>query len=119
MTRRDDSVFLADMLNHAREAVDLLGDASADDLASDRVTALALRKLVEIIGEAANRVSPATRQRRPEIAWPQIVGARNRLVHGYDAVDLGVLHDIVRNDLPPLVERLTAIVEDAPAEPPG
>ena len=114
MTKRDDTVFLVDMLNHAREAVELLSDASLDDLTSDRVTQLALRKLVEVVGEAANRTSETTRQRYPEIAWPQIIGARNRLVHGYDVVNLGVLQNIVQNDLPPLIEQLTAIVGEGP-----
>ena len=112
MSRRDDAVFLVDMLNHAREAVELLGNASANDLKSDRVTAL--RKLVEVVGEAANRVSSTTRQRHPEIAWPQIIGVRNRLVHGYDIVDLSILRDVVRNDLPSLVEQLSSIVGEGP-----
>ena len=114
MTRRDDKVFLVDMLNHAREAVELLGDASSNDSTVDRVTELALRKLVEVVGEAANRVSPTTRQLHPEIAWPQIIGARNRLVHGYDVVNLSILRDIVQNDLPPLVQQLTSIVGETP-----
>ena len=115
MTRRDDRVFLVDMLNHAREAVDLLVTACSDDSKIDRVTELALRKLVEVVGEAANRVSTATQQRHPEIAWPQIIGARNRLVHGYDIVSPSILRDIVRNDLPPLVEQLTSIVGEGPS----
>ena len=114
MSRRDDTVFLVDMLNHASEAVELLGNARSNDLTSDRVTELALRKLVEVVGEAANRVFPATRQRHPEIAWAQIIGVRNRLVHGYDVVDLTILRDIVENDLPPLVEQLTSIVGEEP-----
>ena len=107
MSRRDDRVFLVDMLNHAREAVELLGIASLDKLKRDRVTELALRKLVEIVGEAASRVSPATQLGHPEISWSQIIGVRNRLVHGYDVIDLSILWNIVREDLPPLIEQLT------------
>ena len=114
MTRRDDTVFLVDMLNHAREAVELLEDTSSNDLASDRIAQLALRKLVEVVGEAANRVSPETRQSHPGIPWTQIIGVRNRLVHGYDVVNLGVLRGIVQDDLPPLVEQLTSIVGKGP-----
>ena len=112
MTKRDDRIFLVDMLTHARETVELLKDVNQNDLSADRVTELALRKLVEIVGEAANRVSPATRERYAEIAWHQIIGARNRLVHGYDVVDLNILLDIVQNSLPTLIEQLTPIVED-------
>ena len=114
MSRRDDRVFLVDVLNHAREAVELLGNAELEELEGDRVTQLALRKLVEVVGEAAGRVSPATRQRYPEIAWTQIIGMRNRLVHGYDVVDLGILRDIVQNDLPLLIEQLAPIVGEGP-----
>ena len=114
MTRRDETLFLVDMLNHASESIELLENADSTELTRDRVTELAVRKLVEVVGEAATRVSPATRQRYAEIAWAQIVGARNRLVHGYDDVDLTILRDIVQNDLPPLVEQLTSIVGEGP-----
>ena len=114
MSRRDDRVFLVDMLNHAREAVGLLGNAGLHELENDRVTQLALRKLVEVVGEAAGRVSPATQQRHSEIAWHQIIGVRNRLIHGYDVVDLGILRDIVLEDLPLLIEQLTPIVGEGP-----
>lgn len=60
MSRRNDQVALTDMRNYAEEAVNLLGEASLDDLAEDRVMELALRKLVEIVGEAATRVSEET-----------------------------------------------------------
>ena len=110
MSKRDDTVFLVDMLNHASEAVELLGSASLDDLRNDRVTQLALRKLVEVVGEAANRTSEATRERHPEIAWPLVIGVRNRLVHGYDAISLERLCDTMRDDLPPLIEQLQASV---------
>ena len=114
MSRRDDRVFLVDMLNHAREAVELLGNAGLNELERDRVTQLALRKLVEVVGEAAGRVSPAAQQRHTEVAWSQIVGMRNRLVHGYDDVDLGILRVIVLEDLPLLIEQLTPIVGEGP-----
>jgi uncharacterized protein with HEPN domain len=67
---------------------------------------LAMTRLLEIVGEAAGRVSQATRDQQPQIAWPQIVGLRNRLIHGYDQVDCDILWLIVRDDLPPLVDEL-------------
>ena len=112
MSRRDDRVSLVDMLIHAKEAVDLSGETSLNDLIEDRVMQLALQKLVEIVGEAANRVSEETQQRHQEIPWPQIIGLRNRLVHGYDDVNLDILWKIIQNDLPPLIEQLQAIVSE-------
>ncbi len=110
MSRRDDRVSLVDMLIHAEEAVVLLGEATLNDLIEDRVMQLALQKLVEIVGEAANRVSEDTQQRHQEIPWPQIIGLRNRLVHGYYDANLDILWKIIQNDLPPLIEQLQAIV---------
>ena len=116
MSGRDDRVSLVDMLNYAEEAVVLLGEASLNDLAENRVMELALRKLLEIVGEAASRVSEETQQCYQEIPWPQIIGMRNRLVHGYDDVSLKILWDTINNDLPPLIEQLRAIVGEEPSE---
>jgi uncharacterized protein with HEPN domain len=71
MSKRDEQVSIRDMLSHASEAVELLGTASRTRLGRDRVVQLALTRLVEIIGEAANRVSDATRQKHPKIPWPR------------------------------------------------
>jgi uncharacterized protein with HEPN domain len=66
---------------------------------------------MEIIGEAASRVSPKTHEQIEAIPWPDVIGLRNRLVHGYDKVDFDVLWDIVRYDLPPLITALRTTLE--------
>ena len=82
------------------------------DLDSDQQFNLALVRLLEIIGEAGNRVPEDQRARIPNIPWPQIVGLRNRLIHGYDEVDFDILWQIVSSDLPTLIE----VLEAAPHE---
>ena len=79
---------------------------SRGDLDTDRVLALAVVRLLEIIGEAATRVPTEERARRPDIPWAAIVGLRNRLIHGYDDVDLDIVWAIVTSDLPTLLMRL-------------
>ena len=69
-----------------------------------------MQKLVEIVGEAANRVSQETQQGLPSIPWPQVIATRNRLTHGYDDVNLDILWEIVETDLPPLIQQLEEIV---------
>ena len=81
-----------------------------EDLDADRQLNLSLVRLLEIVGEAASRVSEATRTKYPSIAWPEITGLRNRLVHGYDDVDFDILWDIIQLDLPPLIATLSAIL---------
>ena len=112
MSKHDDLISLKDMLSHASEALDLLGKTGREELGRDRVMQLALTRLVEIIGEAANRVSQKTREKNPEIPWPQIIGMRNRLIHGYDIIDYGLLWDTVTSDLPPLIKALQDTVEN-------
>jgi uncharacterized protein with HEPN domain len=96
------------MLDHAREAVALVQGKRRVDLDSDRLLNLALVRLLEIIGEAANRIPEQARY--PQIPWPQIVSLRNRLIHGYDSVDFDILWQIVTEDLPPLIASLEGIV---------
>ena len=115
MPQHDDTIGLRHMLDHAREAVQLVRARSRADLDSDRLFNLAMTRLLEIIGEAGGRVTQATRDRHPQVPWSQIVGLRNRLIHGYDEVDFDILWAIVQTDLPPLVAHLEAILgEDLP-----
>ena len=71
---------------------------------------LSLVCLVEIIGEAAARIGTESREKFPSISWLQIVGIRNRLVHGYDVVDPDILWDTIIDDLPPLIAELEKIL---------
>lgn len=110
MTQHDDSASLRQMLDHSREAVALVQGRSRADLDGERVLTLALCRLIEIIGEAANRVSQSRRARHPEIPWAGIIGLRNRLIHGYDSIDHEILWQILTTDLPPLTATLGEIL---------
>src|SRR5918999_6061466 len=85
MSRHDDAVRLRHMLEHTREAVTPVRGKERQDLDSERVLSLALIRLLEIIGEAASRVTKELQAQNPGVAWSQIVGPRNRLIHGYDS----------------------------------
>jgi uncharacterized protein with HEPN domain len=98
------------MLEHAREAMDMSRGTVRADLDSDRKLNLSLVRLLEILGEAANRVPREEQSRYPHIPWPQLISLRNRLIHGYDQVDFDILWQILTEDLPPLVAALEEIV---------
>lgn len=110
MTQHDPTLRMRHMLDHAKEAVGLLDGKEKAELSRNRVLELALVRLVEIVGEAANRLPIEDQERYASIPWKAIVGMRNRLVHGYDAIDLDVLWDTVRIDLPQLIEELERIL---------
>jgi uncharacterized protein with HEPN domain len=106
MTRHDDGTRMRHMLAHAEEAAGMARGRSRGDLDGDRALNLSLTRLLEVVGEAAARVSPEGRARHPAIPWLEISGLRNRLIHGYDKVDFDILWNIVRDDLPPLIAEL-------------
>lgn len=91
MTQHDADLPLRQMLIYAREALVLSQGKERNDLDEDRLLELALTRLLEIIGEAANRVSSEIQEQNPTLPWAQMVGLRNWLIHGYDAVDLDIL----------------------------
>ena len=111
MSNHDPEVALRQILLHSLEAIDICQGKTRKDLDTDRLLNLALTRLIEIIGEAANRVPESVQMKYPELPWMQMVGARNRLIHGYDSVDFDILWAIVSFDLPVLVKRLKAILE--------
>jgi uncharacterized protein with HEPN domain len=100
---------LRHMLDNAMEAVELIRGKSRPGLDTNRVLSLALVRLLEIVGEAANRVTTATRLQYPNIPWSQIVSLRNRLIHGYDTINLDILWKILTDDLPPMIAQLKRI----------
>lgn len=114
MSVRDDLITLRQMLDHARQARAMARGRQRSDLETDYMLQLALTRLVEITGEAASRVSTGTREAHPEIPWSSIVGMRNRLIHGYDVVDLDLLWNTIELDLPPLIDQMEAILHRAP-----
>lgn len=101
------------MLEAAREAMEAIKGRSRGDLAKNHIWTLGLVKCIEIIGEAAARLSAETKTKYPQIPWTQIIAMRNRLVHVYFEVDLEQVWKALAEDLPPLVEQLEKVLDEA------
>lgn len=76
----------------------------------------ALVRAIEIVGEAASKVGEATSEASTDIPWPLIVSMRNRLVHAYFNVDHEVVWKTATEELPQLLPRLRALVENTKGE---
>lgn len=111
MSQRDPKIRMQHMLDHAVEAVTLLGGRSMEDLRDDRVLQLALTRLVEIVGEAASQVDAQTRIQFPDVPWREATSMRNMLIHGYDIVRPDILYQTIQEDFPKLIERLHQILQ--------
>jgi len=110
--RDTDRDHLADMLDHAEFAIGLLGSASTAAVASDRAKFSALCHEVQTIGEAANQLSGSARLELPDVPWPDVIGMRHRIVHGYRTVAPEIVVTTVRDDLPVLVKTLRRALEE-------
>lgn len=104
---RPDDVLLVDMLEATRDAVAFVEGCSCEDLEKDRMRQLAVVKAIEVIGEAASKLSEEFRAGHPELPWRQIVGMRHRLVHDYFGIDLEQIWRTVQSDLPDLLTVLS------------
>jgi uncharacterized protein with HEPN domain len=106
MSEHDDRLPMHQMLEHAREAVEMIRGQTRAELSENRMLQLALVHLVQVVGEAASRVSREGQTMYPEIPWAEAITTRHRVVHGYDRIDYGVVWDTIAEDFPPLVAAL-------------
>ena len=111
--RRDDA-WLLDMLLAARRAVRFAAPLAFSEFENDDLHQLAILKSVEIIGEAASRISEETKAGHPDIPWAEIIELRNRLVHAYFAIQLDIVWQTVQEDLPPLIAQIEPLVPPEP-----
>ena len=109
----EDDVLLRDMLDYARKATAAARSHTREDLERDDLLEVGLERFIEVVGEAAAKVSDATRRSLQGVPWREIIGMRNRLVHGYASVDHDIIWTVAADDLPALVAELEKAL-DAP-----
>lgn len=105
-----DVIRLRHMMEASQQAMEFVQGRSRTDLDSDQMLTFALVRALEIVGEAASKVSLETRAEYPQLPWPSIIGMRNRIIHAYFDVDLDRVWDTVVDDLPALISELRLIV---------
>lgn len=101
------------MLDASKEALSLSAGKTRKDIETERLLNLGLVRLIGIVGEAAAKVTAEGQSEYRNIPWPQIIGMRNRLIHGYDNIDFDILFKTVTEDLLPLVAELERIMQTA------
>ena len=115
-----DPAHLWDMLEAGKAIVDFTEELTLDEfLAAGRdmeITRLAVERELEILGEAARRVSSSFRSEHPEIPWKEIVGLRNVISHQYDKVNYAEIHGVARERIPELITLLIPLVPPPPPQ---
>lgn len=105
----EDRIRIRHMLDAIEEALAFVKDKSRVDLEDNRMLTLAIIKELEIIGEAASKLSAEFKSGQPHIPWIDIIWMRNRLTHGYFDIDLDRVWDTLLEDLEPLRDDLEKI----------
>lgn len=111
MSIQDNKTKLLHMLEAATKAISFVENKTFQELTENELLILALVKLIEIIGEAASRISKEYQENNPQIPWSAMIGMRNRLVHAYFDINLNVLWQTTQEDLPLLVNELNKLPE--------
>jgi len=112
MSRHEDLPYLKHIWDAVSDIEDSIDGLSKEEFKKNKdVKDAAIRRL-EIIGEAVKNISSELKGRHPEIEWPKIAGARDIMIHAYFMVDLDIVWDIARKDLPDLKKKIEAILEE-------
>lgn len=106
---RDDA-YLLDMLNAARKIQTFTQDISENEFRESELHQQAVMRLIQIIGEASRKVSEAYKVAHPEIAWVQMGGMRNYLIHEYFRINLDTVWQVVNIHIPALITLLEPLV---------
>lgn len=112
-----DRARLLDMVAHAEDAMTLLGAHTIDDLRADIGIRHGVVRCIEVIGEAAKQVSPKVRDEIPTISWRLMWGMRNRLIHDYGNTNYRIVYQVVRQQLPELIQAITTYLASADGPP--
>ena len=105
-----DLIRLRHMLAAAKEALEFAAGKTRMDLEKDRLHMLAIIKSIEMIGEAASKVTETFKTEKSNIPWNDIINMRNRLIHAYFDVNLDIVWQTVKTDLPDLIKDLEEII---------
>ena|SRR5258708_4023627 len=116
MSKHDPGVTLRQIAEYARHAQELCAGRSLAELKADWRQAFAFERVMEVLGEAVKRLPDELRQRYPAVPWKLVAGMRDRVSHGYDAVDYQTLWDTVQEDLPALLKTVQQILKDLAAD---
>jgi len=113
---RDCRVYLEDILEAINHAEQFINAMPYEDFIKDTKTVFAVTRAVEIIGEAAKNVPHFIRERDDQIPWRLMAGMRDKLAHEYFGINLRMLWDTVKTDLPALRLKIRKLLDELATE---
>ena len=117
MTEHFDLPYLSHILDAITDIEKSTKSMSKEQFTSNKDAKDANVRRLEIIGEAVKKLSPAFREKYKEVQWTKIAGTRDVIIHKYFDVDYNIVWNIIKNDLPPLKEKLQKIALSTQSQP--
>lgn len=108
--------FIEDILDAMEKAEEMLSGADFETFETDYQLNFAVVRALEIVGEATKRLPATLRNQYPDIPWQDMAGMRDRIIHGYDVVNLRIVWETVKGRIPELKPRIQQILADYEAE---
>jgi uncharacterized protein with HEPN domain len=113
---KDDRVYLLHILDEIRFLKRISEGRTLQDLASDDYFGHAVRSAIEVIGEAAKNVPNPVKKKSPEIPWREMAALRDRIIHGYFRIDYSVVWNVIKEDLPMIEPKISALLDTLDTE---
>ena len=108
--KAEDRIRIQHIVDAGEEALSFLENVEFEKFSHNRMLILSVIKDIEITGEAASKITTETKTKYDNIPWKDIVGMRNRLIHGYFEVDIKLVWNTAKNNLPQLLNSLKEII---------
>lgn len=105
----EDGIFITHIYEEILLLESICQSHITEEIIENRILRYCVQKSLEIIGEAANRISDETKNTYPDVAWRDIIGMRNKLTHGYFGIDWNIVCSVLTNDIPVLKTQIEFI----------
>ena len=112
MKRKGDLVFIEHILESINAIKDFSRKIHKEELISNRLKQSAIVREIEVIGEAVKNISESLKDKHPEVEWKEITGTRDKMIHHYFGVDINIIFEIIKKDIPNLKRKIEKIKKD-------
>ncbi len=104
--------YIVDILTSIQEIEEFIGGMDFGEFVKDRKTINAVIRSLEVMGEAAKKIPFQIRNKYPDIPWKYIAGMRDKLIHEYHGVDLEIVWEVIKKEIPPLKPKFEKISKE-------
>ncbi len=114
--KRDYRDYLQDILVSIDETAEFTREISYNEFIEDRKTINAVVRSLEVLGEAAKRIPDDLREKAPGVPWKYMAGMRDKLIHEYFSVDLSIVWNVIKTELPPIRPAIQSLFQHVEEE---